>query len=218
MKKRFAAALGLLLLAALLSGCGADEEPFLQKTYTAEETVRAVSIDVRDREIEVTRSADGQTRLLYSENSKEYSHFTLVDGTLTVQSAGDKTWTDYIGAKSSANRKLELQIPDGQLEELRLATTNENLTLQDLTVAGGVTLESNGGDIAFARLDVGASLTVSSKNGDVTGAVVGSIDDFAIESAVKKGESTLPERTEGGEKMLRVSANNGDVDIVFAEE
>lgn len=85
-----------------------------------------------------------------------------------------------------------------------------------MTVAGSVNITVNGGDISFAALDVGTVLTVSVKNGDIEGTLVGSYDDFAISSKVKKGESNLPNKT-GGEKTLNVSANNGDIDIEFVK-
>lgn len=85
-----------------------------------------------------------------------------------------------------------------------------------MTVAGSVNITANGGDISFAALDVGTVLTVNVKNGDIEGTLVGSYDDFAISSKVKKGESNLPNKT-GGEKTLNVSANNGDIDIEFVK-
>ena len=56
---------------------------------------------------------------------------------------------------------------------------------------------------------------MENKNGDITGAIVGSYDDYAITCTVKKGESSLPEDKEGGSKTLTVSNNNGDIAIDF---
>ena len=58
-------------------------------------------------------------------------------------------------------------------------------------------------------------LELRAKNGNISGTVAGSYDDFAIFSAVKKGESNLPEEKDSGEKTLQVSCNNGDIAIVF---
>ena len=60
------------------------------------------------------------------------------------------------------------------------------------------------------------NLTV--KNGDISGTIAGSYDDFAIQSEIKKGESNLPGNKNGGEKTLTVSGNNGDVHIEFVNE
>lgn len=58
-------------------------------------------------------------------------------------------------------------------------------------------------------------VTLNVKNGNVSGTVVGSYDDFSIQSDIKKGESNLPDTKDGGGKTLHVSCNNGDVDIAF---
>ena len=84
-----------------------------------------------------------------------------------------------------------------------------------MAVTDSVSLASNGGNIRFAKLTVGREIALTAKNGDISGTVAGSYDDFAIRSAVKKGESNLPETKDGGEKSLNVSCNNGDISIAF---
>ena len=63
---------------------------------------------------------------------------------------------------------------------------------------------------------MGKAVNLTVKNGDISGTIVGSYDDFAIRTEIKKGESSLPENKDGGEKTLDVSANNGDVNIEFS--
>ena len=62
---------------------------------------------------------------------------------------------------------------------------------------------------------MGNALTLSAKNGNVTGTVVGSYDDFSIQTEIKKGKSNLPDNKDSGNKKLEVSGNNGDVNIEF---
>ena len=133
--------------------------------------------------------------------------------------AGSKSWTDYIGGKPSAeNRKISLQIPDTPLDTLAISTTNENISLPPLAVTGSISLSSNGGNITFDSLDVGETLNLIVKNGDISGTITGSYDDFDIQTEIKKGGSSLPDRKEGGEKTLQVSCNNGDVNVEFVKE
>ena len=219
MKKIISLVLCLALGAFVLSGCSGGDEPFEEKNYTPDAQVSEINIDVEDREIEVSLSADGQIHIQYYENSKEYYDISVSGGTLTMTAASDKAWTDYIGVKPSAeNRKISLQVPDALLENLTLSTTNEDISLPVLAVTGSISISSNGGDITFGRLDVGSALNLTVKNGDISGAVTGSYDDFAIQSDVKKGDSSLPESKDGGSKTLNVSANNGDVDIELVSE
>ena len=219
MKKIISLALCLVLGVFALTGCSDNSEPFAEKSYTPDTQVNAVNLDVEDREIEVSLSHDDQVHIDYSENSKEYYEISVSDGVLTMTSASDKEWTDYIGVKSSdEDRKITLRIPDGLLDDLTLSTTNEDISLPELAVTGSVSLSANGGDISFEALEVGSALTLSAKNGDISGAVMGSYDDFAIQTEIKKGESNLPDQKDDGEKTLHVSVNNGDADIAFVNE
>ena len=219
MKKIISFALCLMLGSFALTGCSDSGEPFEQKSYTPDTPVSEINLDAEDREIEVSLSQDGQVHLDYSENSKEYYEISVSDGVLTMTGASDKEWTDYIGVKSSdEGRKISLQVPDAVLENLTLSTTNEDISLPELAVSGSVSLSANGGDISFETLDVGSALTLNVKNGDISGTVVGSYDDFAIQTEIKKGESSLPDEKDGGEKTLNVSGNNGDVNIEFVKE
>lgn len=165
-------------------------------------------------------SEDDQIHISYFENSQETYDITVSDEqVLTMTSASNKDWTDYIGGKPSAeNRKILLQIPDALLDTLTLSTTNEDISLPALAITKSINISSNGGNITFGNLEVGSAIYLTVKNGDISGAVVGSYDDFAIQTEIKKGESNLPDNKDGGEKTLNVSSNNGDVNITFVSE
>ena len=214
MKKIISLTCCLVLSSFLLVGCSGSSEPFEEKSYTSDGQIREVHLDVEDREIAVSLSEDEQVHIQYFENSKEYYDISVSeDHVLTMTSASNKEWTDYIGVKpSDEDRKISLQIPDALLENFTLSTTNEDVTLFALAVAGNVSISSTEGGITFESLDVGNTLTLSAKNGDISGVVVRTYDDFAIQTDIKKGESNLQDK-EGGEKTLSVSSNNGDVNI-----
>lgn len=217
MKRIISLVLCLILVTFALAGCSNNSEPFEEKTYTPDTQISEINLDVRDREIEVALSEDEQIHIQYSENSKEYYEIAVSDeNVLTMTSTSDKEWTDYIGGKASAeNRKILLQIPDAFLENLTLSTTNEDVSLPVLAVTGSIDISTNGGNITFESLDVGNTLTLTAKNGDISGTVVGSYDDFVIQSEIKKGDSNLPNNKDSGDKTLKVSSNNGDVNIEF---
>ena len=216
MKKIILLVLCLVTGSFALMGCSGSSESFAEKSYTPDTQIGEMNLAVRDREIEVTLSEDDQVHIQYYENSEEYYDISVSGNVLTMTSASDKEWTDYIGGKPAAEyRKISLQIPDALLENLTLSTTNEDKTLSSLAVTGSINISSTGGNITFERLDVGSALTLNVKNGDISGEIAGSYDDFAIQSEIKKGESTLPDNKDSGEKSLYVSSNNGNVDIAF---
>lgn len=220
MKRTISLALCLVLGSSILSSCSNSSEPFEEKNYTSDTQINEINLDIRDREIEVSASEDEQIHIQYFENNKEYYDISVSDeNVLTMTSASDKEWTDYIGVKTSAeDRKISLQIPDALLNNLTLSTTNEDITFSALALAGSANISSNGGNIVFENLDVSSNLTLNVKNGDISGTVVGSYDDFSIQSEIKKGKSNLPDNKDGGEKTLNVFANNGDVNIEFLNE
>ena len=221
MKKMILLLMCLVFSAACFTGCAKDEEAFTPKSYTAEsKEITAVSVDVRDRQIEVTASEDDQIHIDYFENSKEYYDISVSDGhTLTMTAQSDKEWTDYIGGKSAIDtRKISLQLPNTILTTLKLSTTNENISLPALTVSDDLSLSCHGGNLVFNQLNVGNSINLDSKNGDITGTILGSYDDYMISCNVKKGKSNLPSSKENGTKTLTVSNNNGDIDIEFVSE
>ena len=217
MKKIILFVLCFVLGSFVLTGCSNDSEPFEKKNYTPDVQINEINLDVRDREIEVSLSEDERVHIQYSENSKEYYDISVSDeNVLTMTSASDKEWADYIGGKSSSrDRKISVQIPDALLENLKLSTTNEDITLSALTVTESIRISSNGGNITFGNLDAGDALYLTVKNGDISGTVVGCYEDFAIQAEIKKGESNLPGNKDKGEKILNVSGNNGNVTIDF---
>ncbi|MCC8357192.1 MAG: DUF4097 domain-containing protein [Oscillospiraceae bacterium] len=211
----------ILCLAAIftLTGCAEQEETVFHtlQSYTAEgDAVTEISIDVRDRSVQVSPSQDGQVHISYYVSDQEYYDIDLSeDGCLTMTSASDKSWTDYIGTKTDASyRLIRLQVPDG-LEALTVATTNENITLTSLTVAGSATLTANGGDILLDTLDA-VHVTLNAKNGSISGSLAGTYEEYAIACSIKKGDSNLPAEKEGQSRTLTVNGNNGDIDIAFA--
>lgn len=221
MKKILAALTACTIFAVLLAAVGCSGgETFEAKRYSSgEDSVKSVSVDVTDREVEIITSADGQVHIDYSESEQEFYSIRLSeDGDLTMTLETDKDWTDFIGTKPAAQyRKITLAVPSG-LSDLTIKTTNETIGISTLNVQNAVLLDCNGGSVKFAQLGVGRSLDVTAKNGNITGSVLGGWDDFSIACEIKKGESNLPERKEGGEKSLTVNCNNGDIDIRFITE
>lgn len=221
MRKIITLLMCLVLGTVCFIGCANNDEAFTEKSYTAEiEQITEVSIDVRDRQIEVTTSADDQIHIDYFENSKEFYDISVSeDRVLTMTAASQKEWTDYIGAKSaSGSRNISLQLPDALLTTLKLSTTNEDISLPALTIVGDVSLSSHGGNIVFDKLDVGNAIRLDAKNGNISGAIIGSDDDYFISSDIKKGESNLPSSTGSGTKTLTASNNNGNIDIEFVSK
>ncbi|BCI60335.1 hypothetical protein BN3661_00075 [Eubacteriaceae bacterium CHKCI005] len=219
MKKLSALLLSVLFVMMFFTGCSNDGETFQARTYTPNEAIRQVNIDVHDREVEVSLSSDEQVHIDYFESDKEYYDISVSDdGVLTMDAESDKSWQDYIGGKTSAGAdKISLQVPDRLLETLVITTTKGDITLPALNVTDSLSLITNSGDINFDRLNAENTLTLENKNGDIKGSILGGYDDYTISCSIKKGESNLPDTKEGGQKTLKVTNNNGDIAIDFVK-
>lgn len=174
MKRNLLVLLLLIAMTSALSACDA-EDLFVPMEYTVGmDDVQDVSIDVRDRRIEVSPSDDNQIHVYYFESSKEGYVIDIVDGRLSVSGASNKEWMDFIGRKPSAdNRRISLQIPEIMLDRISLQTTNEDILIREALSAGDISLSSNGGNILFGNLDAGKSITLDVKNGNISGSIIG---------------------------------------------
>ena len=69
------------------------------------------------------------------------------------------------GKPSDEDRRIVLQIPEGQLETLTLSTTNEDISVPALSVTGRMELSNNGGNILLENAAVGDPLPHGEKWG-----------------------------------------------------
>lgn len=208
----------LIVLPIILVGCSSDSVTYEEKNYvTPAADVDTITIDVKDRKIEVFQSEDKKIHISYHESEKEFYEIDLSNNQeLYMRSASKKKWDDYIGKKAAKeNRTIQVWIPKESVENLTLKTTNEDIELPPLSLAGVANIEINNGSIYLDKLAADDAVTLKTKNGDISGSIVGSYDDFAILSKVKKGESNLPANKSKGDQTLKVSVNNGDINLEF---
>lgn len=216
--KKFLAIITLLIGGiTLLGGCDTNNDDFTPQSYGIEATeIVELQIEVQNRKIEILPATDDKIHLDYAQSSKEFYDITLTDGVLVMTAQDAKEWTDFIGTSADlANRTIRVQIPDGVLASLTISTTNEDVSLPALSFEQGISINVNNGNIIFEQLAVGRTIDLVSKNGNISGAISGGYDDFAITTTIKKGESNLPAQKNGGVKTLNVTANNGDINIEF---
>ena len=206
MKGKFLILLIVLLTVFSLSGCSAGH--FVPGQYVIEESrVDTINIDVRDRRIDVT---------YFTSEEETYGISVSDSGVLTMKSVYNKDWMDYIGSvkPSKGNRVISVRIPECVLSSLDISTTNETISVNNISVSDTLSLHSNGGDVRFSDISVGREANLKTKNGDIRGYIVDDYENFTINCDVKKGDSNIGDR-KGGVKTLNISCNNGDVSIDF---
>ena len=203
-------------LAGSLSGCASDED-FTAQQYAAEGEVVSLSVDVSDRAVKLMPSEDGKLRIDYYESEKTSYDISLSEeGVLSVTLDLDQSWRDFVGVQPAAEYRTVCVYLPQELTDVSVSTTNEAISATGTIAAQNVTMSVNGGDLTFGKIAAEKSVTLNAKNGNITGTILGSWDDYAIACNVKKGESSLPENKTGGSKTLSVDCNNGDVAVEIA--
>ena len=217
--KKFAVVLLVFAYALVfaLFGCS-NNDTFTEKSYLSGETeIEKIIVQATDREVEISASDDNQIYINYFDGEKEYLDISVSDNKeLTVKLVFDKDWTDYIGTKPSAEyRKIKIRIPNNSIGTLSVNTTNENIKVNSLSFTENISLATNGGNIMCERVNVGKSINLEAKDGNITGSIIGGWDDFSITCKIKKGDCNLPELKKGGEKSFTAECNNGNIHIEF---
>ena len=115
MKKIGSCALLCALLLSFLSGCAA--ETFTEEHYAADPAqISQIQLDLRDRQVEVIASTDGQIHLRYSQSDSEFYRIAEKDGVLTMTSESNRKWYQYFGWKTNkTHRIVVLELPPERL-------------------------------------------------------------------------------------------------------
>ena len=215
MKKIIILIMHIIIIMFLFTSC-AKKNHFTKKIYTTDDLqIQKINIEARDRQIEILSSNDDLVHIEYFENEQEqYSILIDENKTLDVKLENNKSWLDYFGQKASMdNRKIILSIPNHLLIDLVIETTNENVSIAKEVSIDNLSVSVNGGNIIFDKLNACSDIVLNVKNGDITGSILGSYDDYSINCQIKKGETNLPSKKDGGYKQLDVIVNNGDAKI-----
>ncbi len=215
MKKIIILIMYISIIMFLFTSC-AKTNQFTKKIYTTDDLqIQKINIEARDRQIEILSSNDDLVHIEYFENKQEqYSILIDENKTLDVKLENNKSWLDYFGQKASMdNRKIILSIPNHLLIDLVIETTNENVSIAKEVSIDNLSVSVNGGNIIFDKLNACSDIVLNVKNGDITGSILGSYDDYSINCQIKKGETNLPSKKDGGYKQLDVIVNNGDAKI-----
>lgn len=184
----------------ILVGCSNGEDTFEEKNYTPDaDDITSIDVKVIDRDIEIVLSKDNAMHVHYFESKQEKYAISTKDKAFTLTTDNQKKWSDYIGLKpSSKYRKIIIQVPQMNIQEMSLS--------------------SNGGNLLFEKLNVRKKLNLENKNGTVKGSVIGNESDFSIHSKVKKSKSNIKSNNGNKEKQLHLIGNNSKVNVEFTKE
>lgn len=200
-----------------VTGCSNEKVEVTKEEYTlSSDNVKSINISVKDRAIEVIPTNNDEIKITYYKSDKEFYDIKLTDDkALSMKSASDKYISDYFGIQNNSIKSITLEIPYFLQSDLIIETTNNDITLPEMEITGEISIKINNGNIILENILGKNTITLSTKNGDISGSLKGTYEDFEIHSNPHKGESNLPKSKTDGYKLLDVSTNNGDIDILF---
>ena len=102
------------------------------------------------------------------------------EGVLSVTLDLDQSWTDFVGVQPAAEYRTVCVYLPQELTDVSVSTTNEAISATGTIAAQNVTMSVNGGDLSFRKIAAEKSVTLNAKNGNITGTILGSWDDYAI--------------------------------------
>ena len=154
---------------------------------------------------------------LYTYNAAIEAKDLSVSGNLTLTSGNGRVEA----AQSTAGEKLtvrssnaSLVLKDLHAGTLYADTSNGEIRAEDVT-CDRVLLATSNARISLDALDAD-EIDCRTSNGGIRGAVAGSVEDYEISASTSNGSSNLTDPPGRGERTLRASTSNADIELTFA--
>ena len=178
-------------------------------SYDITEKYQNISVITDTADVVFLPSEDGKTTVVCYENKKEKHSVNVVDGTLVIDSVGNKKWYDHIQIGINfASPKITVYMPSGEYGELVMKTSTGaveipsdfkfwrvdilgstgNITSR-ASVAGALKIKLSTGDISLANLSAG-SIDLEVSTGHVSLANVASFGELELEVSTGKAKLT----------------------------
>ena len=102
-------------------------------------------------------------------------------------------------------------------EDCELITSNGMLSLDHCSVKNTINAKTSNALLTLYQVE-GKDITLKSSNGEITGGLIGNMDEYQIESHTSNGSNSLPEQKATGTKFLRAETSNANIEIGFTEK
>lgn len=102
-------------------------------------------------------------------------------------------------------------------EDCELITSNGTLSLDHCSVKNTINAKTSNALLTLYQVE-GKDITLKSSNGEITGGLIGNMEEYQIESHTSNGSNSLPEQKNTGTKFLRAETSNANIEIGFTEK
>lgn len=149
--------------------------------------------------VEVPKEFDGVMTLITSNATVDLNNMTL-PGPVQINTSNGTVKLTHVNLS----------------ESLQIKTSNGRIVMKDV-VAGSMICETSNDTIKIDAIQ-SDSIKLKTKNGDVTGTITGSRNNYRISSSTSNGKNNLENLNSSGEKELSVRTSNDDIHILFSED
>ncbi len=188
---------------------------YIKEEYQlANKQISSINLDVINRKINVYQSDDENIYINYFNSNLEEINVDINNDSIDISLINNKKWYQYVNVNNDVNyRTVDLYVPIYVLD-LTINTTSEDINLSSLE-ANNISINNNNSDIDVNNININESINLINKNGNINGSIIGNQKEFNISCEIKKENTNLPSLQEGGNKLLNINMNNGDVNINF---
>lgn len=211
-----------------------------QATFSTSE-VQQLAVDIDLADVDIVGADVNQITVDYAESDHVQYQVGVENGTLLVKNHYRKSWFFGIDFNfffgDEEDREVKIEVPKAMLTSLEADLDVGDLRVSDLTIqqdgdittdvgdvrldnvqfGGKLMVSQDVGDVDFSQLLVGKSLVMDVNVGDVSGTMADEMANYTIISKVDVGNSNLPTRLDGGQKLLDVTGDVGDISIEFKQ-
>lgn len=210
MKKRyillsaFLVIVGLVLCLVSLSMSGFSfikmfNDSSEMKTYEIKSDI--TSIDIRDltNDIEIRKSPDGVSKIVYFDNSRYICAISEENGKLSIKSDYQGKWYNYISIFSS-DKDAVLYLNKDLYDSLYVDSDTSDIKSVEGVSFNSINISLDTGDVELALID-GKEINISTDTGDIS-----------IKSSAIEGSVTL-EADSGDIDLFRLNCNALKIDV-----
>lgn len=142
---------------------------FEEKHYQiSAEKIKNINISDSNNAIKLVKSKDNNIYVTYSENKKErYEIYQTDDGILSFNFHSDLKWYEHICVFNFSARNMQIAIPDQQLEDITLTTSNGSISVEDISLKGDISLITSNGDVTIKNIETPRCITVKTDNAPI---------------------------------------------------
>lgn len=167
------------------------------KTYAVEDSFTNISVYGGDAAVSFVTAADGNCKVVCTENEVIYDKIEVVDNTLTIERVDESEWYHNIGMHFG-EIEITVYLPEKEYEALFVDNSSGRIDVQGDFTFSEAEVTNSSGKIDF-RADVDGALKVENTSGGIY------VGDNSVGSLSVKG-------TSGSIEVMSVIAT-GDVEV-----